>query len=103
MTQGDLKDLIRNVYKNDIFDFAVSATGPILDHADRWQEKWTTVFRQILRRIKKVTGYDDAKNKDGKYMPLPINDKESMVIFYEPPKALRYLIYDFKIIKNNHI
>ena len=101
MTLGELKDLIRHVQKNDNFDFAVSATGPILDQADSWQEKWTIIFKQILRRIKKAPGYDDTKNKNGKYMPLPINNKESMVIFFKPQEAMRYLIYDFKIINKN--
>ena len=99
MTLGQVKDFIRNVQKNDKFDFSVTAIGPILALADSWQENWTTIFKRILARINKGEGYNDARNKNGKYMTLPINNKESMVIFFGPPQASRYLIYGFKIIK----
>lgn len=105
MTVDELKTLIRNTSKNDIFDFTPTALAPILALAESWQQEWTEIFKTILKRIK--TGKDSKKDKNvknGMYIPLPFpkNNKEFMVVFFTPlclPETKRFLIYDFKIAK----
>ena len=99
MPQEALKDFIKDTRKNDCFDFSPAAIGAILKLAERWQEKWTTVFKRILIRIKTGRWLDDAENADGKYVPLPISDKEDMAVFFKPSQGARYLIYGLKIME----
>jgi len=109
MTVGELKSLIRNTSKNDIFDFTPTAIGPILGLVESWQKDWTELFKKLLWRIKAGKSCKkDKGNKNGMYMSLPFStdNKKFMVIFYDPPcpsKTERYLIYDFKIVKNGDI
>ena len=102
MTLDNLETLIRNTITNDIFDFTVTAIEPMLDLAEDWQQDWTIIFQQILKRIKAGKYSPDYKNANGKYALLPINKKEFMVIFFklpQPHQNERYLIYDFRIHK----
>jgi len=107
MTAGELKELIRNTSKNDIFDFTTTATGPILNLVESWQQDWTELFKKLLERIKTGKSYKkDNHNENGMYMslPFPKNNQEFMVIFYtsSPNNPARFLIYDFKIINNSN-
>jgi len=102
MTLDGLKALIRNTTRNDNFDFAITAIEPILGLAGSWKQDWTTIFQQILKRIKAGKYSPDSKNANGKYALLPITKKEFMVIFFklpQPHQKKRYLIYDFRIYK----
>jgi len=108
MTVDELKELIRNTSKNDIFNFTPTAISPILNLVENWQQDWTGLFKKLLERIKTGKGFKkDSHNKNGMYMslPFPKNNQEFMVIFYTSYLAepTRFLIYDFKIINNNEI
>jgi len=108
MTVDKLKDFIRNIAKNNIFDFTPTAVEPILKSAGNWQQDRMELFNKILKRIKTGKGYKkDSHNKNGMYMPLPFpeNNQEFMVVFYtsNPAKPERFLIYDFKIVNNSNI
>jgi hypothetical protein len=99
MLLDNLKELIRESNKNDCFDYTPSSIGNILDYAGSWQQDWTTVFKQILRRVKNGKQYyqDNAKS-NGKYVTLPVNHEKNMVVFFQSQSNERYQIYEFKIL-----
>ena len=104
MTLGELKDLIRNITKDDVFAFAPPAFSSILALVENWQQDWTDLFKTILKRIEAGRKcYEDPTNTNGRYMPLPFprDSRSFMVIFYSVQWEKHYLIYDFKIIKKN--
>jgi len=105
VTVDDLKALIRNAVKNDIFDFTTTAITPILALAESWQPDWTELFKKLLRRIKAGKGCKkDESYNNGMYVALPFSmkNREFMVIFYTPQclhGTKRFLIYGFRIVK----
>ena len=103
MTALDLRVILWNIHNTDnLIWFTFEAQTRIVKYADRWQPKWTKVFEQILEDMINGNGYQDKNNKNGRYWELPVNidKKEWMVVFYRPPEQHNdaYLVYDFKII-----
>jgi len=109
VTVIELKTLLRNTSKNDIFDFAASALAPILNTTENWQETWVIMFKKLLARIKTGKGYEkDKAFENGMYvsLPFPETNMTAMVIFFIPSqmsKTGRFLIYDFKIVTGKHV
>jgi len=102
MKLDELKELIINTHRNGCFYFSAVSIDRIFSMAGNWQHDWTKVFKRILARIKKGHGVWDCANKEGKYVFLPTNSRNCMVIFFTPQLTGGYFIYDFKIVSLYH-
>ena len=97
MIVDELKQCILESQENDCFVYAKGVPEKILKNAHFWKAQGLTVFKTLLKRIKRGDGTQDPKNFNGKIVNNLLGTKRFMAISFSPQSEEYYYIYDFKI------
>lgn len=111
MSQDEVSCFLRNTYKKDIFRYRGNAFSKICEWVSKYKPDSIEYFKKLLKLIKDDEAKNDklaqtdVANADGWYMPLSINAKKNIVIFYKKTyrenanlkEIEHYDIYEFYI------